>query len=150
MRCWMATVVTDGVKDQLQASTRGAISSCGLATYPDARPMSYPLRPAVRGRDRCELRPSERHYDEHLPHRALAQAAPCPPSATAPSSSFMTSEGVERGSGTRLRTAISLRLRVAGWQEEPDRSRWVPDLRGDVGHRTALRPSTPRRAEEEP
>ena len=76
MRCWMATVVTDGVKDQLQASTRGAISSCGLATYPDARLKSYPLRPAVRGRDRCELRPSERHDDEHLPHRALAQAAP--------------------------------------------------------------------------
>ena len=76
MRCWMAAVITDGVKDPVQASTRGAISSCALATYPDARPMSYPLRPAVRGRDRCELRPSARHYDEHLPHRALAQAAP--------------------------------------------------------------------------
>jgi len=38
MRCWMAAVITDGVKDQLQASTRGAISSCGHATYPDAHP----------------------------------------------------------------------------------------------------------------
>ena len=43
---------------------------------PGRPPDELPLRPAVRGRDRCELRPSERHYDEHLPHRALAQAAP--------------------------------------------------------------------------
>jgi hypothetical protein len=43
---------------------------------PGRPPEELPLRPAVRGRDRCELRPSERHYDEHLPHRALAQAAP--------------------------------------------------------------------------
>ena len=48
------------------------------------RARDLPGRPAeelppattVRGRDRCELRPSQRHDDEHLPHRALAQAAP--------------------------------------------------------------------------
>ena len=44
MRCWMAAVITDSVKDPVQASTRGAISSCALATYPDAQPKSYPLR----------------------------------------------------------------------------------------------------------
>src|SRR6188472_3291899 len=108
MRCWMAAVITDGVKDQLQASTRGAISSCGHATYPDAHPARRrapptscprPDRPLTPFRDRAVV---ELHDVRGRRTRLWNPTAHCdiPPTA-----------------GRQ-------------WQEEPDRSRRVPDLRG--------------------
>jgi len=71
----MAAVITDGVKDQLQASTRGAISSCALATYPDAQPKSYPLRrPFAGGIGVSFGRPNG--TTTSTSHIAPAQAAP--------------------------------------------------------------------------
>jgi tyrosinase len=51
MRFWLAAVVTDGGKDQVQASTCGSMSFCGARDrYPDARPMGYPFdRPFTSG-----------------------------------------------------------------------------------------------------